>query len=432
MKSPSLYRSRLQNGLTILVQPLHNLESVSVGLSVGVGSRYESLGNAGMSHFVEHMLFQGTQRRDVQELSRVISAIGGTLDACTGRESTVYYAKVPGRHFTLAMDVLADMVLHSRFAGSAMQKEKNIICEEIRMYEDSPEDWVHDLLFQAMWPRHPLGRSILGTPPSLRAIQRPDVLRFMRANYLPQNMILSVAGSVTPAQVVKQARRWLGESVLPGRNRVAAPGALQPDFNHLIHRRPLEQVHVCLGVLGMPFTNAKRLTALALSNVLGGGANSRLFYEVREKRALVYSVYSFMDFYQDTGIGGIYFACHPKKVKEALRVIQTEITRLASSPITSREYQDVREQMCGHYVISLESSSTHMWNMIHQEMYLHAHPSPAGVLKAIGRISKTGIQKLAQELFVNKPVAAALVGPVTKDAYKSLQEFMIKTKKTKK
>jgi len=420
-----LFRTILANGLTVLVQPLAHLASVSVGLCVTTGSRDETPSETGMSHLVEHMLFQGTRRRDTRELARVISAVGGNLDACTGRESTAYYAKVPARFFRLAMDVLSDMIMNSRFTSAHLQKEKQIIFEEIRMYEDTPDELVHDLLFQAFWPRHALGRSILGTRKNLLAIKRRDLLAFTRSHYQPGRMILAVAGNVSPEEVVKSAIHYFGSMSSFDAEQTSAAVAPKPVFNQIIRSRDLEQVHVCLGILGLPFSDQRRIYALALSNVLGGGTNSRLFFEVREKRALVYTIYSFMDFYRDTGIGGVYFACHPGKVKETLKIVQAELYRISTQLITDRELKDVREQMRGSYLISLESSSTHMWNMIHQEMYLKKHPDQATILETIARIRKSDIRKLAQSMFLNVPIAVAAIGTITPSVCKDLQMFKL-------
>ncbi|MCK5240976.1 insulinase family protein [bacterium] len=424
-KNPRLFRTVLPNGLIILVQPISQLASVSVGFSVAVGSRDEAEEEAGLSHLVEHMFFQGTRQRDTRELSRVINAVGGTLDACTGRESTAFYAKVPARYFSLAMDVLADMLLNSRLTGTLLEKEKQIIVEEIRMYEDDPDELVHDLLFQAFWPRHALGRSILGSRKSLARIRRADLLSFVQRHYRANRMILSVAGNIAPAQVVRLARRYFNNfgQNQPGTNQLAT--APRPLLKSQIKLRDLEQTHICLGVPGLPFSDQRRITALALSNILGAGTNSRLFYEVREKRALVYSIYSFVDFYYDTGMGGIYFACHPSKIKATLKIIATQLQHLCSHSITDQEWHDVREQMRGNYLISLESSSTHMWNMIQQEMYLQHQPEPASILSAIQKIKKTDIQKLARELFRQTPIASAVIGKIPRTALQQLQSLKI-------
>ncbi len=413
----------MPNGLTIVVKSLPHLASVSVGLSVDIGSRDEQPHESGLSHLIEHMVFQGTRRRSTRELSRVISAVGGNLDACTGRESTAYYAKVPSRYFHLALDVLSDMLRAARFQPAKLKKEKQVILEEIRMYEDTPDEYAHDLFFQALWPKHPLGRSILGTRETLLNLKRPQVMDFLQRHYHPGRIILAVAGNIQPATVVQAARQYLGSMPLAKRSGTEAPPARWLGGRHLLRRRKLEQVHLCLGVGGLPYTHKQRWVALALSNIMGGGPNSRLFYEVREQRALVYTIYSFMDFYRDTGLAGLYLACHPRKARRAVRLVRDILYRLTTRPITDQELRDVREQMCGNYLISLETSSTHMWNMIQHEMYLHRHPKQKAILKSIMQITKSDILSLARSFFQRAPVASAIIGPVPNKLREDLQAW---------
>ena len=418
-------RVTLPNGLLVLVQPLPHLASVSLGLNVAVGSRDESESERGLSHLIEHMVFQGTARRDTRELSRVLTAVGGHLDAATGRESTTYYAKVPAPHFTLALDVIADMLRRPRLPLRELRKEKRVILEEIRMVEDAPDELVHDLLFQALWPRHPLGWPILGTRARLRTMRRRDLAAFMARHYRPDQMILAVAGQITPAAAVAAARKLFGPLAARAAARAEAPDLPAPAAHAFIRRRPLEQVHVCLGVRGLAYASPQRLAALALNNILGGGPSSRLFYEIRERRALVYAVYTFVDFYRDTGLAGIYLACHPRNVSEALKRIREQVPRLDAAPVTRQEWQDVREQMRGNLLVSMESSSTHMWNLLQQEMYLGFHPTPFAVLGEIEKLSKPALASAAKTFFRQTLVCAAAVGPLTDSSENLLRSFRL-------
>lgn len=268
------FKTQLKNGLTVLVQPLPNLASVSVGVNISTGSRDEEAHEAGLSHLIEHMLFQGTYSRDTKELSRVISAVGGNMDACTGRESTAYYTKVPAQHFTLAVDVLADMLFNSRITTASLEKEKKIILEEICMYEDAPDELVHDLLFQAFWPKHPLGGPILGNRKTLQAMKRNDILRFIKKHYRPEKMIFSVAGRVTPGQVVRIANRFFGSMQRTEKIPDVIGSGPVNQFKTIFKKRRLEQAHVCFGTDGMKFSDQRRVTAGALSNILGSNPNS--------------------------------------------------------------------------------------------------------------------------------------------------------------
>lgn len=404
-----IVRRVFPNGFTLLIQPLAHLPSVSLGLAVNVGSRDEAPSEAGYSHLLEHMLFQGTRRRDTRELSRVISAVGGQIDACTGRESTTFYAKVPAQQLPLAMDVIADMVRHSRLNTRDLEKEKNVILEELSMVEDTPDEWVHDLFSQALWPNHALGRPILGTLSSLRRARRKTASEYLKRQYRPERMILAVAGNVRPAQAEALARRYWEKYKTPAPAVLAPPQPLREPVQTHRQKPSLEQAHICLGVRGFPYRDPRRMAALAFSNILGGGPNSRLFYEIRERRALAYTVYSFLDFYRDTGVMGVYLACHPKKVTEAVEVVRREIRRLMEKPVTDQELRDTREQMRGGWLLSLESSSAHMWNLIQDETYLGKHPKPAGLMRSIQGIAKEQIRSVARDFF-SQPLAAVFLG----------------------
>jgi len=291
------YRGSLENGFTLLVQALPARTSASLGVVVNTGSRHESAAEAGLSHMLEHMVFQGTPRRDTRELSRVLSAVGGSFDAFTSRESTAFYAKVPSAHLSLAMDVIADILANATISPRHLEKEKKVIYEEIRMYEDEPEEMVHDVFARTLWPGHALGRPIIGARRRVQQHSRADLIRFWKTHYRPENMLIAVAGNVDPEQVKKMARRFFGHWPQQGQAGTAAPGRVpdvQPKIEVVVRKQ--EQVHVCLGTQSFPYADSRRLALLGLSNVLGGGTNSRLFFEVRERRALAYSVYSFLDF----------------------------------------------------------------------------------------------------------------------------------------
>lgn len=407
------FRGSLDNGFTLLVQALPARTSASLGVVVNTGSRQEDTAQAGLSHMLEHMVFQGTPRRDTRELSRVLNAVGGSLDAFTSRESTAFYAKVPAPHLGLAMDVIADILARSTFSPRLLEKEKKVIYEEIRMYEDEPEELVYDVFARALWPGHALGRPIIGARRQVKRHTRADLIRFWKMHYRPENMLVAVAGNVDPAQVRTLAGRffahWPQQGASPALTRARVP-EVQSKIEILDRKQ--EQVHVCLGTQSFPYSDPRRLALMGLSNVLGGGTNSRLFFEVRERRALAYSVYSFLDFYQDTGVAGVYAACHPRKLKETVEVIQAQIHDLATRLISLREWSDLREQMKGNLLLSLESSSAHMWRMVQQEMYLHAHPGLTATLRAIERLTREEVRQAARDVFQARPLTLTAAGPV--------------------
>ncbi len=406
----AIVRQLLPNGLTLLVQPLPSLSSVSVGLQLLSGSREETPQEAGLTHLIEHLLFQGTAGRSMRELSRVISAVGGQLDACTGRESMTLYSKVPPEHLGLALDVTADMIFDPAFRPASLAKEKAVIAEEINMVDDTPDELIHDLFLQALWPGQGLGRSILGSLANLNRFTIPEIKNFMKRFFKPSNMILAVAGRVSAAKVLSLANTYFATgrpstpvtTWLQEKNQPARP---------LWEKRQLEQVHLCLGVKAFAYADPRRLGAIALSTILGGGANSRLFYEIRERRGLAYAVYSFVDFFRDTGMIGVYAACQKKNFTRTMTVIKEQIGRLVKYGVSTSELDDVKAQLKGNLKLSLESSSSFMWSMLQQESYLKKQPSLASVLKSIDRLTQQDLKKIAQTLFAHQPLVPAVLGP---------------------
>lgn len=404
----------LPNGLTLLVQPLPSLASVSVGLQLLSGSREESPAEAGLTHLIEHLLFQGTGKRSMRELSRVISAVGGQLDACTGRESMTLYTKVPPQHLGLALDVMADMIFNSALRPSSLAKEKAVITEEINMVDDTPDELIHDLFLQALWPNQGLGRAILGSLDNLNQFTIPLIKAFMQRYFDPSNMILAVAGKVSPARVSALAKTYFAVSGVAHADGQVYPGEESQPSQPLWEKRTLEQVHLCLGVKAFAYADPRRVAAIALSTILGGGANSRLFYEIRERRGLAYAVYSFTDFFRDTGLIGVYAACQKKNFAQTMAVIKEQIDHLVSRGVTAAELADVKAQLKGNLQLSLESSSSFMWSMLQQETYLHQQPSLGSVLKTIDQLTRQDLKKIAQTLFSNQSLIPAVLGPYPK------------------
>ena len=393
-----------------MIKPLRGAASVAVGLISPHGSRHERDQEAGLSHLAEHMYFQGTRRRDNRELSRVINAVGGTLDAYTSREAAAFYPKVPAAHFSLALDVLADMFAASRFDPVLLEKEKRIILEEIRMYEDEPEDRVHERFARTLWPRHGLGRPILGFRRVLRNVRRGDLTAFVRRHFQPRDLIMAVAGRVDPDDAEDSVRRLFASLPNhPGRPN-GGPPAPPPAAGAGLERRDYEQVHLCLGCQGIAYQDPRRAAVVGLANILGGGTHSRLFYEVRERRGLAYSVYTFMDFYRDTGSFGVYAACSPSKVFETLEVLKTELRRVVDRTVSEQELTDLKEQLRGNLLLSLENTSTHMWRMVQHESYLGRQESVAQTLRAIERLTRNDIRSIARELLLQRPLAISAVG----------------------
>lgn len=401
------------NGLVLLVQSLPQVSSVSVGVQINTGSREEHDDDAGLCHLIEHMVFQGTRKRSIRQLSRIISVVGGQIDACTGREATVIYSKVPQEHVGLAVDVIADMLFHSTLTNENLIKEKAVINEEIRMVDDTPDELIHDMFIQALWPGQSLGRTILGSQETLQQLDREKIKAFMKLHFQPKQMIVSLAGQLSfkDAQTLVEKHFISKQMTLP---EIEPDSVTEQPPQSIWKRRSQEQVHLCAGIRTFPYADSRRLSLMALSTILGGGTNSRLFYEIRERRGLSYVVYSFTDFYRDAGLMGIYVACHPKNLEETLLVIKKQINKIAKEGVTDSELKDVKEQLKGNLKLSLETTSSHMWHMLYHETYLEKQPSLDDLLNEVDQLTKSDLRQVARDCFLNQPLTLAVLGPYHK------------------
>ena len=415
-----IHQARLANGLTLLFTPMPFLKSISLGLSVLVGSRHEHRTEAGLCHLLEHMLFQGTATRDTREIARVITVLGGYLDAATSKENTAYYAQVPADDLALAMDVIADLVRNPRLGARELRKEQSVVLEEFRMVNDTPDDYIHDLFFSTLWPKHALGQPILGSKQQVSGYTRTSLLRFWRTHYHAANMVLAVAGNAQWSTLQRLCQNYFGSlpSAQPARPIPAVPSS-RPRV--LVKRRKHEQVHACIGAYGMAFQDKRKYAALAFSQLLGGGPYSRLFFEIRELAGLAYSIYSFVDFFQDTGVHGIYLACHPAKIELACDLVRREVRRLINGRITPGEVRDVKQQLRGNVILAQENPANNMWSMMHEHEYLGRHIPQSEILQEIENLNATVIQKAGKLFFPPHGQFGAILGPVSQAQARRLE-----------
>jgi predicted Zn-dependent peptidase len=335
--------------------------SVTFGVWVGVGSRDEPEQLAGATHFLEHLLFKGTERRGALEISAAIDAVGGEMNAFTGKEYTCYYARVLDTDLPLAVDVVCDMITSATLTSADVESERDVIDEEIAMHADETSDHIHDLFAEQLWGRSPLGRSITGTPESVAGLTRQQVIGWYRRRYKPSNIVVSVAGNVDHADVVRLVRKaferhWVTTEAEPAEVR-RGPGKPVPTYGGVrVHHRDVEQAHLVLGMPGLVRSDERRYIAGVLHGIVGGGMSSRLFQEVREKRGLAYSVFTFGSAYADAGMVGVYAGCLPKKAPEVLDVIRGELESIAQGNITPDELLRGKGQMRGSVVMGLEDT----------------------------------------------------------------------------
>lgn len=407
----AIYRKTvLPNGVRLISEELSQVRSVAVGFWVGAGSRHEGEDESGITHFIEHLLFKGTETRSARQIAETMDAVGGHLNAFTGRECTCFYARVLDEHFSLAVDLLADMVLHPRFGAEDIEKEKKVILEEIMMYEDAPDELVHDIFTHSLWPGHPLGRAVQGTLDSVRAISRDAILDYYQRHYIPGNVVVAVAGHIPHEQAAEEmARRFNGHrpAEAPGMVPASAPLAQGRTFRD----KNIEQVHICLGGEGLPLGDERAYTLHLLNNILGGGASSRLFQEIREERGLAYSVYAFQNAYRDTGLAGIYLAASPVAAADALVLARAELERISQHGVSQEELERNKEQLKASLVLGLESTSNRMNHLGKGEMLLGRVLSPDDIVARVESVQVEDIRDLSGRIWHAGRLGVAAVGP---------------------
>ncbi|WP_066173131.1 M16 family metallopeptidase [Bacillus marinisedimentorum] len=396
-----------KNGLRIVIEKIPTVRSVATGIWIGTGSRNESKENNGISHFLEHMFFKGTKERSAREIAEAFDSIGGQVNAFTSKEYTCYYAKTLDEHATYALNILGDMFFNSVFDDQELQKEKNVVFEEIKMYEDTPDDIVHDLLSQASFEEHALGYPILGTESTLDTFNGDKLRKFMEQMYTPDNVVISVAGNVSE-DFIKKIEEIFG-SYTTGYTK---PDYVKPQFhsNRLTKKKDTEQAHLCLGYKGLPIGDDKVYTLIVMNNILGGSMSSRLFQEVREERGLAYSVFSYHSAYQDNGILTIYGGTGSKQLDVLYETIKDTLEVYQNEGITEKELRNSKEQMKGNMMLSLESTNSRMSRNGKNELLLRRHRSLDEILERINEVTMEKVNNLSREIF-SSDFSAALISP---------------------
>jgi predicted Zn-dependent peptidase len=413
-------RITLDNGVRIVCEKIPYVRSVSVGIWVGTGSRSETRENNGISHFIEHMLFKGTEKRTAKQIAESIDNIGGQINAFTGKECTCYYTKTLDTHIENAVEVLADMFFHSRFSQKDIDVEKKVILEEIGMYEDSPEELVHDILSETVWNDNSLGYPILGTQDSLKGIDPDMIRRYMDSSYTPHNSVISVAGNFDEEKLVELLTRYFSCWKAGSRQETIYHPA-QFISNTRIKEKETEQVHVCMGFKGIEHGNDRLYTLLAVNNIFGGGMSSRLFQKIREEKGLVYSIYSYPSSYQNAGLFTIYAGMNPEHLPKVVELVTQEIREIRKTRISPEELEKSKEQLKGNYILGLESTSSRMNSIGKSELLLGRIYSPEEVLQKIDGIDMETVTEIIDRIFDMSSISYSAVGNIKKDFdFKSL------------
>jgi predicted Zn-dependent peptidase len=409
----------LDNGVRVVTERMPSAKSVTVGVWVNVGSRDEEKGEEGFSHFIEHMFFKGTRTRSAMQISREIDALGGEMNAFTGRETTTFYVKVLDQHLSQALALLSDLFHHAKFASKEIEKEKQVVLEEVRMVEDDPEDLAQDWHMEQALNGHPLGRPILGQAAVIRGLRRERLLHFVEAHYHPDETVISVAGNFNMKELVPLLSRYFGNFTKPQRPKL---NRWPPEIHAGLYtrRKPLQQAHLCLGLKGLRLDHKDRYALHALNAAVGGSVSSRLFQEVREKRGLAYSIYSYASSYSDTGALTIYAATRPREAARVIDLVRREMKRFHRQGIDRDELQRVKEQIKGGLMLSVESTQSRMSKLAKDELYHGRHLSLEEMTTEIDRISGNQILHLAHELFNSESLSVTVLGPISRRALQSV------------
>ncbi len=399
----------LANGLTVILQPIDNVVSISAGLWIKTGSRNEKPDQYGYAHFVEHMLFKGTQKYSAKDIAQMIDRVGGQHNAATNREYTCYYINVVSDYLKLALEILSDMHLNSKFDAEDIEKERDVIIEELQMYKDSPDEHIHDVFMEVMFGSHPLAHEIIGTEKSLKAATREKIFEFYKEHYVHENTLLVISGNFNLADAEKLISDFFpAKSGEKDVTRLFMP-AERTKYRHHINRE-LEQVHFCLGFDGIRKTDERRWALYLLSSILGGSMSSRLFQNIREKEGLCYSVYSFHSSYSDAGLFGIYCGTSPSKYHLALELIIKELKKLITGNILPEELEDAKTFMKGNLALSLESIEVKASMLARDEINYKKQFTYNDVVKYIEAVKLEDFEDLSNEIFKDKIASLVSIG----------------------
>jgi predicted Zn-dependent peptidase len=410
VSNSAIVRDTLDNGLRILTEPMTQVRSVSIGVWLTRGSRHESAELGGIAHFVEHMLFKGTETRSAEDIAQAIDSIGGQLDAFTAKEYASYYIKVLDEHLPLAIDILADIVRNPAFSVEDIEREKKVVVEEIKMVEDTPDDLVHELFTQGFWENHPLGRPILGTRETVESFTSDVLRRYFVDTYTPRNLIVSAVGNLEHARVRELVEEKFGSLRPHGEPAGEQAPTVVPKI--LIRNKELEQSHVCLGASSYPQNHDDRYASYVLNTLLGGSMSSRLFQNVREKRGLAYAVFSGLSAYRDAGSFTVYAGCANEAVSQVIDLVVEELRGIRLSAVPAAELQRAKDHLKGSLMLSLENTASRMSHLARQEIYFDRQFGLDETLQGVERVTPVDVQRVATDVFKGGSLSATVLGNV--------------------
>jgi len=400
----------LDNGITVISEHIDSVRSVSIGIWVKTGSRAEHVTENGIAHFLEHMVFKGTEKRSPLKIAQSMESLGGSLNAFTGKEVTCFFANALDIHLKNAVEILADMVCNSTFPDKEIDREKQVVIEEIKSVKDAPEEYVFDVFHEKLFPNSSLGRPILGRESIIGSMNRSKVLSFWKNNYFGQNMIISAAGQLSHSNLLNLVNKYFVFSTSPHKRHVETVKSAYAESYCL--DQPISQAHLCTGGVSISYKSEERFPLMILNTYLGGGMSSRLFQQVREKRGLAYSVYSFIDFYSDVGLFGIYAGTDHQKLDIVQSLLKDELEKVSKEPLKKNTLATLKNQLKGNLVLSLESSSRRMSRLAKNEIYFGEYVSLDSLIKSIDRVNQEDIISIAQKIFRPDNFITVILNPL--------------------
>lgn len=410
MQSLNYEITTLENGIRVITETVHHVQFMSMGFWVGVGSRYENEQQWGITHFIEHMLFKGTNKRTAEEISGAVDAVGGQLNAFTSKENTCYYIKTLIEDFPLAMDVLSDMFLNSRFDNEEIAKEREVIIEEIKMYEDTPDDLVHDMLSQNLWPDHPLGRAILGTEESIAVFNQDMLKAYMKEYYTGSNIVVSVVGNIGHTQVVEAVKAALGGIPKGQPNQYLLAGRAEAGINR--YYKDIAQSQICVAMPGVAKEDDRLFPLSILNTYLGGGMSARLVKKIREEEGLAYSVYSYNGSYSDTGAFVISVGTRPENCQRVIDIILGELEDIRQNGITKEELEKSFSQLKGSLFMGLETVNSRMNKLGRSLLAYDRVITPEENVNELAKVTLEDVKTLAEEMFQRDNLQITVLGSV--------------------
>ena len=402
-------KSILENGITVISENIDSVRSVSIGIWIKTGSRAEKTSENGIAHFLEHMIFKGTKKRSPLKIAQSMESLGGSLNAFTGKEVTCFFANALDTHLKNAVEILADIVCNSTFPEKEINREKQVVLEEIKSIKDTPEEYVFDIFHEKLFPNTSLGRPILGSENIINSLNRSNIISFWKENYFGKNIIISAAGKLNHSELVSLVNKYFDFSNIPHLKPVSRVKSASAKAYYL--DQPISQAHICTGGVSISYKSEDRFPLMILNTYLGGGMSSRLFQQVREKRGLAYSVYSFLDFYSDVGLFGIYAGADHQKLDIIQSLLKDELHRVSTEPLKKNTLSTLKNQLKGNLVLSLESSSRRMSRLAKNEIYFGEYVSLDSLIQSIDRVKQDDILSIAQKVFRPENFITVILNP---------------------